>query len=84
MFNWQWYANTDFTIVNESSFTPSLVSQEGIFKQYLIDHNNHTYYNNNAPTDIGFLTEKTFKPIMYGHPFILATHPGALARLHEL
>ena len=21
---------------------------------------------------------------MYGHPFILATHPGALARLHEL
>ena len=82
--NWEWYANTDFTIVNESSFTPSLVSQEGIFKQYLIDHSNSTYYNHNAPTDIGFLTEKTFKPIMYGHPFILATHPGALARLHEL
>lgn len=82
--NWQWYANTDFTIVNESSFTPSLVSQEGIFKQYLVDHSNQTYYNNAAPTDIGFLTEKTFKPIMYGHPFILATHPGALERLRQL
>ena len=82
--NWEWYANTDFTIVNESSFTPSLVSQEGIFKQYVVDHSNQTYYSNVAPKDIGFLTEKTFKPIMYGHPFILATHPGALARLRQL
>jgi len=81
--NWEWYANTDFTIVNESSFTPSLVSQEGIFKQYIVDYTNHAYFNN-APTDIGFLTEKTFKPIMYGHPFILATHPGALDRLRHL
>ena len=81
--NWEWYAKTDFTIVNESSFTPSLVSQEGIFRQYLVDFTEQTYYNN-TPTDIGFLTEKTFKPIMYGHPFILATHPGALDRLRQL
>ena len=81
--NWEWYANTDFTIVNESSCTPSLISQEGIFTQYLVDHTSQTYYQN-TPTDVGFLTEKTFKPIMYGHPFILTTHPGALDRLRQL
>ena len=81
--NWEWYANTKFTIVPESSFTPDLISQPGIFRQYIPDHNDNIYYDK-APNDIGFLTEKTFKPIMYGHPFILITHPGALDRLHQL
>ena len=36
------------------------------------------------PNDVGFLTEKTFKPLMYGHPFVLVTHPGALERLRRL
>ena len=81
--NWEWYANTEFTIANESSFTPDLVSQPGIFKQYMPDHSGQLYYET-APSDIGFLTEKTFKPIMYGHPFILITHPGALERLRRL
>ena len=81
--NWEWYAKTQFTIVPESSFTPELISQPGIFRQYIPNHTNQAYYEK-APNDIGFLTEKTFKPIMYGHPFILITHPGALERLHQL
>ena len=81
--NWEWYANTEFTIANESSFDPDLISQPGIFSQYVPDYNQTVYYPE-APNDTGFLTEKTFKPIMYGHPFILVTHPGALERLRKL
>lgn len=81
---WEWYANTEFTIANESSFTTDLISQEGIFRQYIPHHDNEVYYNTDKPNDVGFLTEKTFKPLMYGHPFVLVTHPGALERLRRL
>ena len=81
---WEWYANTEFTIANESSFDPDLISQEGIFRQYIPNHSDRIYYDSDKPNDVGFLTEKTFKPLMYGHPFILVTHPGALERLRRL
>ena len=81
--NWEWYTNTEFTIVNESSFTPDLISQPGIFSQYITNYSQTVMFQE-SPNDVGFLTEKTFKPIMYGHPFIIASHPGALARLKQL
>jgi len=31
-----------------------------------------------------FFTEKTFKPIAYGHPFLLCSSAGALKTLHDL
>ena len=80
---WEWYANTEFTIANESSCWPELISQQGIFRQYNPEHSDEIYYKE-APQDVGFLTEKTFKPIMYGHPFILVTHPKALKHLRNL
>ena len=80
---WEWYANTEFTIANESSFKDE-ISQAGIFRQYIPNHDNQVYYDTDPPNDVGFLTEKTFKPLMYGHPFVLVTHPGALERLRRL
>jgi len=80
----EWYADTEFTIATESSFDPDLIAQPGIFTQYIPHHDKQIYYNNDLPNDVGFLTEKTFKPLMYGHPFILVTHAGALERLRRL
>lgn len=36
-----------------------------------------------AVTDQLFLSEKTFKPIAYGHPFLILAQPGALNRLRK-
>ena len=30
-----------------------------------------------------FITEKTFKPIMYGHPFIVLGNPGIMSQLES-
>lgn len=38
----------------------------------------------NGATDLAFLTEKTFKPIMFKHPFLGFFAPGSLALLQEL
>jgi len=42
---------------------------------------NETFTCNGDPM---FFTEKTFKPMQYGHPFVLCGVPGALAKLREL
>lgn len=42
---------------------------------------NETFTSNSDPM---FFTEKTFKPMQYGHPFVLCGVPGALAKLREL
>lgn len=42
---------------------------------------NETMTNTNDPI---FFTEKTFKVIQYGHPFVLCSVPGALAKLREM
>jgi len=31
-----------------------------------------------------FITEKTFKPLAFRHPFVVYGHAGTLARLHSL
>jgi hypothetical protein len=51
---------------------------------------NRSYVSIITETDFGgsnfenLLTEKTFKPILFGHPFILISGPGALAELRRL
>lgn len=35
------------------------------------------------PQDNLFITEKTFKPICYGHPFIIMSYPGTLKALQD-
>lgn len=63
------------------------------------DHNNHALVESQHYTDSycnivletlydagggTFLTEKTFKPIKHGQPFIVVGPPGSLAILHQL
>ena len=46
-----------------------------------------TYFTVVSETNINgspFLTEKVYKPILAGHPFIVASAPGYYDRLHEL
>tara|TARA_B100000963_G_scaffold174447_2_gene151765 strand:- start:3906 stop:5489 length:1584 start_codon:yes stop_codon:yes gene_type:complete len=81
--NWRWYAETDLSLVTESSYTANLVLQKGIFHQYIPKEDGYPYYDQ-VPQEIGFITEKTFKPIMYGHPFLLVTHPGTLRHLRSI
>ena len=81
--NWKWYANTELSLVTESSYTANLVLQKGIFHQYIPKEDGYPYYDQ-IPQEIGFITEKTLKPIMYGHPFLLVTHPGTLRHLRSI
>ena len=81
--NWKWYADTEISLVTESSYVANLVLQKGIFHQYIPKSDGYPYYDQ-IPQEIGFITEKTLKPIMYGHPFLLITHPGTLRHLRSL
>jgi len=81
--NWRWYADTEISLVTESSYTANLVLQKGIFHQYIPKSDGYPYYDQ-IPQEIGFITEKTLKPIMYGHPFLLITHPGTLRHLRSI
>lgn len=81
--NWKWYADTEISLVTESSYTANLVLQKGIFHQYIPKSDGYPYYDQ-IPQEIGFITEKTLKPIMYGHPFLLITHPGTLRHLRSI
>lgn len=57
-------------------------------RHYEAEWYNKTNFTVVVETDIDlpgvFLTEKTFKPIMYGHPFIIYGQPGSLELLKSL
>lgn len=66
----RWYDDTWFSIVSETC----------------VDQHNETVWMNNTPY-LGpwpFMTEKTFKPIQFQHPFQIHGQSGLLARLHSL
>ena len=72
-------------ILNDRYFNPqwyndtyfSLVSETCVTRQSFI-------YNNNKIDAPVFITEKTFKPIMYQHPFLIQGQPGILRHLKKL
>lgn len=70
-FNPAWYNDTIFSIVAETVF------QRETFPT--IPSNINLYHD-----DPIFLTEKTFKPIMYRHPFVIWGQTGSLAYLKYL
>ena len=59
--NWKWYADTELSLVTESSYTANLVLQKGIFTQYIQKRWVSTMTGKYQ--EIGFITEKTFKPL---------------------
>jgi hypothetical protein len=67
----RWYDDTWFSIVAES----------------YVDEMNITTWGTNRTPYLGpwpFITEKTFKPIAFQHPFQVLGHSGTLARLRKL
>lgn len=72
-------------ILNDRYFNPlwyndsyfSLVSETCVTRQTFTYNNNKT----DAPV---FITEKTYKPIMYRHPFMIQGQPGILKHLKKL
>lgn len=55
-------------------------------RNYKSEWYNKTYYTMvvESTCDHGtFITEKTFKPIMYGHPFIVLGNPGIMSQLES-
>jgi hypothetical protein len=72
-------------IINDRYFNPdwyndtyfSLVSETCVIRQPFLHNKN----NFDSPL---FITEKTYKPIMYGHPFIIHGQPGIVKHLKSL
>ena len=55
-------------------------------RHYESDWYNSTHYSLVVESIVyvdGFVTEKTFKPIMYGHPFMIFGNPGSLRLLES-
>ena len=69
-FNPAWYNDTYFSLVSETAVDPIVpyVTPEGIY----------------ADIPGQLLSEKTFKPLAYGHPMVVWGQPGLLAALHKL
>lgn len=72
-------------IINDRYFNPdwyndtyfSLVSETCVTRQIF-------KYNKNREDAPPFITEKTYKPIMYRHPFLIQGQPGILKHLRTL
>lgn len=70
--NMEWYHQTFFSLVSESYFDDYLVGHTGV-SDLEVD-----------PYDILFVTEKTYKPIYCGHPFLIVGQAGTLSHLKSL
>lgn len=69
----------DFSSRNPDEFEEN-VFNHNIYRNSLLTFTTETgFYNYSL-----FLTEKTFKPILAGHPFLSLSQPGTLAKLKEL
>ena len=70
--NKDWYEQSFYSLVSESYFDDYIVCHTGP-SDFKID-----------PYDLLFVTEKTYKPIYCGHPFIICGQAGTLAHLKSL
>lgn len=76
-----------YSKVWENIFLPGETSITFDERAYNFNWYNHTYYSLVIETCQKlpiFITEKTFKPIMYGHPFMIFGAPSTLRYLREL
>lgn len=73
----EYYENSYFSVTTETNFFPDLGSP------YSPDVNNVNRFNTVYRGNSVFLTEKTFKPIIMKHPFIMVSRPGTLKALRQ-
>jgi hypothetical protein len=60
-------------------------STENLYKETLVSVvSETTFYTKGGFNPARFLSEKTFKPIVYGHPFIIVSVPNSLDAVKEL
>jgi hypothetical protein len=67
--------------VDEFLGNDCLQGRATFYSQALASVVTETYIDENFDP---FLTEKTFKPLAFGHPFLLSSSAGALTLLHDL
>jgi hypothetical protein len=53
---------------------------EGLYKSSYFSIVTETFFRD----DLTFITEKIFRPIMFGHPFLVLSTPGYLAALRQM
>jgi len=76
------YLDTDELVTNRAIFEDRSLD---LYKNTLVSLvNETTYYQGWHPNESRFLSEKIFKPIMVGHPFIFVTVPKSLDILRTL
>ena len=76
------YLDTDELVNNRAIFEPqSLYLYENSIVSVV---NETTFYHGEHPNESRFLSEKIFKPIAVGHPFIFLTVPKSLEVLRSL
>lgn len=71
--------------LNDRYFNPQWYNETyfSLVSETFIDKVNFKYNKQNEDAAV-FLTEKTFKPIMYRHPFMIWGQPGSLVYLKKL
>jgi len=79
-FNSNWYDQTYFSVVTETNQTVLPEELKGVIPPGDTTETMKRWYGGSSI----FITEKTFKPIMFSHPFIVMGQSGTLARLSEL
>lgn len=76
------YLDTDELVENKAIFEPtSLYLYENSLFSVV---NETTFYSHYSPNESRFASEKIFKPIAVGHPFIFVTVPKSLQVLRDL
>lgn len=75
--DYRYTKNCYFSIVCETNF---FVKNYAKYPSTVFNGLDSPYFGN----DTVFLSEKTFKPIVYGHPFILLGEPNSLRELKKL
>ena len=71
-------------VANYDSTKPPLYPQRNYKAEWYNQTNFTVVVETFQNTPARFITEKTFKPIMYGHPFIMYGQPGSLEYLKTL
>lgn len=96
--NARWFQHHDHSLTADdcdslsaySNISPDNLNleQENPANTVNLDHHRHSFVSLVSETlvenTVSFFSEKIYKPLSIGHPFILLGNPGSLARLHRL
>jgi len=76
-------SNAIFSFVDRGILLENNFVTDRYYEDYWYADTQFSIVSETLPFEV-FLTEKTFKPIMYGHPFLVWTGPGHLKEVRKL